>query len=147
MKARHQRMIFIGAVGVAMLAAAALAYQAFNSNLLYFYSPSDVLAGEAPADRRFRLGGLVVEGSFEQIPGTLTSHFLVTDLHKEIAVEHTGIIPDLFQEGQGVVAHGTLQDDGRFIADKILAKHDENYMAPEVADALEAGRAAGQAGE
>jgi cytochrome c-type biogenesis protein CcmE len=136
MKARHQRMIFIGAVGIAMLASAALAYQAFNSNLLYYYSPTQVQAGEAPADRRFRLGGLVVEGSFERVTGTLTSSFRVTDLKNEIDVEYTGVFPDLFKEGQGVVAHGTLADDGSFVADKILAKHDENYMAPEVKESL-----------
>jgi cytochrome c-type biogenesis protein CcmE len=136
MKARHQRMIFIGAVGIAMLASAALAYKAFNSNLLYYYSPTQVQAGEAPADRRFRLGGLVVEGSFERVTGTLTSSFRVTDLRNEIDVEYTGVFPDLFKEGQGVVAHGTLDQDGGFVADKILAKHDENYMAPEVAESL-----------
>jgi cytochrome c-type biogenesis protein CcmE len=95
-----------------------------------------VQAGEAPADRRFRLGGLVVEGSFERVTGTLTSSFRVTDLKNEIDVEYTGVFPDLFKEGQGVVAHGTLADDGSFVADKILAKHDENYMAPEVKESL-----------
>lgn len=129
-------MIFIGAVGVAMLVAAALAYQAFKTNLLYFYPPSEVLAGDAPADRRFRLGGLVVEGSFERVTGTLTSRFRVTDLTNEIEVEYAGVYPDLFKEGQGVVAHGTLANDGTFVADRIVAKHDENYMAPEVAEAL-----------
>ncbi len=145
MKARHQRMIFIGAVGVAMLVAAALAYQAFNTNLLYFYSPSDIFAGEAPADRRFRLGGLVVEGSFARVSGTMTSGFRVTDLTHEIEVEYSGLYPDLFKEGQGVVAHGTLANDGTFVADRIVAKHDENYMAPEVAEAL--AKAEAQAGE
>jgi cytochrome c-type biogenesis protein CcmE len=128
-----------------MLAAAALAYKAFNTNLLYFYTPSDVLAGGVSADRRFRLGGLVVEGSFERVSGTLTSGFRVTDLKHEIEVEYSGVYPDLFKEGQGVVAHGTLADDGRFIADRIVAKHDENYMAPEVAEAL--AEADAQAGE
>ena len=136
MKSRHQRMIFIGALGLAMVAAAALAYKAFNSNLLYYYSPTQVLAGEAPADRRFKLGGLVVEGSFERVSGTLTSHFRVTDLTNEIEVEFNKTYPDLFQEGQGMVAYGTLAHDGRFVADTILAKHDENYMAPEVKESL-----------
>jgi len=136
MKSRHQRMIFIGGVAVAMLAAAALAYKAFSSNLLYYYSPTQVRAGEVPADRRFRLGGLVVEGSFERVTGTLTSRFRVTDLESEVEVEYHKVYPDLFQEGQGMVAHGTLADDGRFIADTILAKHDENYMAPELAESL-----------
>jgi cytochrome c-type biogenesis protein CcmE len=142
MKARHQRMIFIGAIGLAMVAAAALAYKAFKTNLIYYYSPSQVLAGEAPVDRRFKLGGLVVEGSFERVSGTLTSHFRVTDLTSEVEVEFDRVYPSLFQEGKGVVAHGTLSDDGRFIADEILAKHDENYMAPEVAESL-AGAEAG----
>jgi cytochrome c-type biogenesis protein CcmE len=145
MKARQQRMIFIGAVVAAMLASAAFAYRAFKENLLYFYSPSQVLAGEAPAERRFRLGGLVVEGSLHRVPGTLTASFRVTDLEEEVEVEHTGVFPDLFKEGKGVVAHGRLQADGLFVADDILAKHDENYMSPEVADAL--AEAEGRAGE
>ena len=136
MKPRHQRMIFIGIVVAGMLGAAGFAYRALNENLLYFYSPSQILAGEAPTDRRFRLGGLVVEGSYQRVSGTLTARFRVTDQKNEIAVEHTGVMPDLFKEGQGVVAHGTIRNDGSFLADRILAKHDENYMAPEVAEAL-----------
>jgi len=136
MRARHQRMIFIGAVGLAMVAAAGLAYKAFKTNLLYYYSPSQVLAGEAPVERRFRLGGLVVEGSFERVTGTLTARFLVTDLKSEVEVEYNKTFPNLFQEGKGVVAHGTLAADGRFVADTILAKHDENYTAPEVLESL-----------
>lgn len=138
MKARQQRMIFIGLVTVGMLISAAFAYRAFNSNLLYYYSPSQVVAGEAPTDRRFRLGGLIVEGSFERIPGTLTARFLITDTQHEVAVEHTGVRPDLVKEGKGVIVRGTLQSDGQFLAERdgILAKHDENYMAPEVKDSL-----------
>ena len=136
MKARHRRMIFIGAVAAAMVASAALAYQAFQKNLLYYYSPTQVHAGEVPAERRFRLGGLVVEDSFERVSGTLTARFRVTDLNEEVAVEYSGVFPDLFKEGKGVVAHGTLDEHGRFMADRIVAKHDENYMAPEVAESL-----------
>jgi cytochrome c-type biogenesis protein CcmE len=105
-----------------------------------------VRAGEAPAGRRFRLGGLVVEGSFERVTGTLISRFRVTDLKNEVEVEYDKVYPALFEEGQGMVAHGTLADDGRFIADNILAKHDENYMAPEVAESLAEAEAEAGAG-
>ena len=145
MKPRHRRMIFIGVVAAAMIASAGLAYQAFQNNLLYYYSPTQVHAGEAPADRRFRIGGIVVEGSFKRVTGTLAASFRVTDLKEEIDVEYFGAFPDLFKEGQGVVAHGTLEDNGRFMADTIVAKHDENYMPPEVADSL--AEAQGRAGE
>ena len=133
MKARQQRMLFVVAVVVAMVAAGALAFKAFNENLLYFYSPTQVANGEAPVDKTFRLGGLVLEGSIKR--ESMTYRFIVTDLENELAAEYTGVPPDLFAEGQGVVAHGVLTD-GRFVASKVLAKHDENYMAPEVAKAL-----------
>jgi cytochrome c-type biogenesis protein CcmE len=136
MKARQQRMLFIGAVVIAMAVAGGFAYRAFNENLLYFYSPTQVLAGEAPVDRRFRLGGLVEEGSVERVPGSLTMTFTVTDLEHTVPVEYSKVLPDLFAEGKGVVAHGAIGADGRFVADTVLAKHDENYMAPEVAEAL-----------
>ena len=136
MKARKQRMLFIGAVVAAMLVSAGFAYKAFNENLLYYHSPTQVVTGEAPVDRRFRLGGLVLEESVERPEGSLTVSFVITDMAEQIPVQYTGVLPDLFREGQGVVAHGRLDDDGIFVADKILAKHDENYMAPEVADSL-----------
>jgi cytochrome c-type biogenesis protein CcmE len=136
MKARQQRMIFIGAVAVAMLVSAGFAYRAFNENLLYYYSPSQIADGDAPVDRRFRLGGIVLEGSVDRAPGSLTMDFLVTDLAKTVPVQYTGVLPNLFQEGKGVVAHGAFGADGRFIADEVLAKHDENYMAPEVKASL-----------
>ncbi|MGD8341801.1 MAG: cytochrome c maturation protein CcmE [Gammaproteobacteria bacterium] len=139
MKARKQRMLFIGAVCVGLLVAAGFAFQAFNSSLLYYHSPTQVLGGEAPVERQFRLGGLVVEDSVKRMPGSLTVHFEVTDLANTIPVEYTGVLPDLFDEGQGVVTHGRLQDDGHFVADRVLAKHDENYMAPEVAESLNRG--------
>lgn len=139
MKARKQRMLFIGAVCVGLLIAGVFAFQAFNSSLLYYHSPTQVLSGEAPVERRFRLGGLVVEDSVERTPGSLTVSFAVTDLSNTIPVEYTGVLPDLFAEGEGVVTHGRLQEDGRFIADRVLAKHDENYMAPEVAESLKQG--------
>ena len=138
MRARKQRMIFIGAVAAGMLVSVGFAYRAFNENLLYYYSPTQVRDGEAPVDRCFRLGGLVVEDSIRNAPGSLTYDFVVTDLANEISVQYTGILPDLFGEGQGVVTHGTFDADGNFIADRVLAKHDENYMAPEVAESLAA---------
>ena len=134
-------MLFIGAVTAGMLVSAAFAYRAFNANLLYYYSPTQVAAGEAPIERRFRLGGLVVEDSVDRALGSLTVSFLVTDLGQSIPVEYTGVLPDLFAEGQGVVAHGTVDAAGVFVADRVLAKHDENYMAPEVAESLAAGAA------
>jgi cytochrome c-type biogenesis protein CcmE len=139
MKRRHQRMLFVGAVAAAMLVAAGFAYRAFKENLLYYHSPTQVVAGEAPADRRFRLGGLVVEGSVKRAPGSLTVDFDVTDLTTTIPVEYTGVLPNLFAEGKGVVTHGRLTADGHFVADEVLAKHDENYMAPEVAKSLAKG--------
>ena len=103
---------------------------------MYFYSPSDVLAGEAPEGRKFRLGGLVVNGSVLRTPGDLGVWFTVTDLVEEHVVYYEGILPDLFREGQGIIAKGQLNDTALFIADEVLAKHDENYMPPEVASAL-----------
>lgn len=136
MKARHQRMMFIGGIAIAMLVSAGFAYRAFNENLLYYFSPSQIVAGEAPVDRRFRLGGIVEEGSVHRLAGTLDINFVVTDLANTIPVAYDKVLPDLFAEGKGVVAHGTLNSDGLFVADEILAKHDENYMAPEVAESL-----------
>jgi cytochrome c-type biogenesis protein CcmE len=139
MKARQQRMIFIGIVVAGMAVSAGFAYRAFNENLLYYFSPTQIADGEAPVERRFRLGGLVLEDSFERAPGSLTAHFVVTDYDNRIPVEYTGVLPNLFAEGKGVVAHGTVNSEGLFVADEVLAKHDENYMAPEVAKSLEEG--------
>ena len=136
MRPRQQRMLFIGAVAAAMVAAAAFAYRAFNENLLYYYSPTQIVDGEAPLDRRFRLGGIVVEGSFRQETGTLRAHFEVTDLANTVEVESNQVMPNLFQEGKGVVVHGAFDAHGLFVADDVLAKHDENYMAPEVKESL-----------
>jgi cytochrome c-type biogenesis protein CcmE len=138
MKPRQQRMIFVGAIAVLMVMAAAFAYRAFNENLLYSFTPTQIVNGEAPEERTFKLGGLVREGSIERDPGSLTIRFVVTDLEHDVQAEYTGVTPDLFMEGKGVVAHGVVNADGRFIASKVLARHDENYMAPEVQDALAA---------
>ncbi len=136
MKPRHKRMamVLVGLVGLGV--AATLVLRAFNSNLVFFFSPSQVVAHEAPKDHSFRLGGLVEEGSLKREDDGLTVHFVVTDTAVKIPVTYTGILPDLFREGQGVVAQGRLGPDGIFHADEVLAKHDEKYMPPEVADAL-----------
>lgn len=139
MKARHKRMAFI-IVGLSGLAAAAgLVLNALNSNLALYISPTDVLAGQAPKDKAFRLGGMVVVDSMERQSDGLTVHFGVTDNANTIPVSYTGILPDLFQEGQGVVAQGKMGSDGKFMATEVLAKHDETYMPPEVAEMMEKG--------
>jgi cytochrome c-type biogenesis protein CcmE len=125
-------LLIVTGVGIA----AALALNAFNQNLMFFYSPSEVNAGASPADHPFRLGGLVTDGSVKRLANGLTVQFDVTDLKKSVSIQYTGILPDLFREGQGIVAHGKMRDDGVFVADEVLAKHDENYMPPEVAAAL-----------
>jgi cytochrome c-type biogenesis protein CcmE len=137
MKTRHKRLVIIVA-GVAVLGIAlTLIFKAFNSNMVFFFSPSDIQAKQAPADRVFRLGGLVEQGSLQREDDGLTVHFIVTDNANTIPVTYTGILPDLFREGQGVVAQGKLEANGVFKASEVLAKHDETYMPPEVADALE----------
>jgi len=137
MKSRHKRMVFI-VVGLAALAGAvALIMNALNSNINHFFSPTEVHAGAAPKDRSFRLGGLVEVGSIKREDDGLTVHFRVTDNGEVVPVIYTGILPDLFREGEGVVAQGNITSDGVFMADEVLAKHDETYMPPEVADALE----------
>ena len=139
MKPRHRRLLWIAA-GVGVLAiAAGLILNAFQANLVFFFSPSQVLAREAPAassGRSFRIGGLVEAGSLQRDNDGLTSRFRVTDLRATIPVAYTGILPDLFKEGKGVVAEGRLGPDGTFVASQVLAKHDENYMPPQAADAL-----------
>ncbi len=117
--------------------ATTLVLDAFQSNLVFFFSPSQVAANEAPKGKSFRIGGLVEEGSVKRESDGVTVNFVVTDTAKVIPVVYTGILPDLFKEGKGVVAQGKLSSDGIFRADEVLAKHDENYMPPEAADALE----------
>ena len=135
---RKKRMMLIGLMLAGVAIAAGFALQAFNENLMFFYTPSEVVAGEAPAGRMIRVGGLVTDGSVKRQSDGLTVQFDVTDNDKTITVQYTGILPDLFREGQGIVAHGRLQEDQLFVAAEVLAKHDENYMPPEVADALKA---------
>jgi cytochrome c-type biogenesis protein CcmE len=136
MKTRHKRLSFM-LLGLAALGLASVfVLNAFNSNLVFFFSPSQVAAKEAPVGRSFRIGGMVQQGSLKREADGLTVNFVVTDTAKTIPVVYNGILPDLFKEGKGVVAQGKLGDDGLFHADEILAKHDENYMPPEAAEAL-----------
>lgn len=135
-KVRRQRMILVGLVLAGVGVAVALALNAFNENIVFFFSPSQVAAAEAPRDRNFRLGGLVKEGSIKREDDGLTVHFTVTDTAQNVNVVYKGILPDLFREGQGVVAQGKLGTGDQFVASEVLAKHDESYMPPEVADAL-----------
>ena len=138
MKPRTRRGLAIVAglatLGVAMM----LVLNAFQSNLVFFFSPSQVAAREAPQDRAFRIGGLVEQGSLKRDGQSLTVTFVVTDMAQRVPVSYTGMLPDLFQEGSGVVAEGTLAPDGTFVADNLLAKHDENYVPRELAEMTEA---------
>lgn len=136
MQARHRKFALIAFAVVTVSIAATLVLNAFKSNLVFFFTPTQVANGEAPASRTFRIGGLVEVGSVKRQPDGLTAIFVVTDTARAIHVTYTGILPDLFKEGKGVVAEGRLGDDGRFTATQVLAKHDENYMPPEAADAL-----------
>jgi cytochrome c-type biogenesis protein CcmE len=137
MKPRHRRFAWIGAGLVALGVAVALVLNAFQSNLVFFFTPSQVVAREAPQTRPFRIGGLVEQGSLTRDPNSLTVHFRVTDTAQTIPVTYTGLLPDLFKEGKGVVAQGTLGSDGAFHATEVLAKHDENYMPPAAKDAID----------
>ena len=136
MKPRHKRMALIVG-GLAILAlVATLVLNAFQSNLVFFFSPSQVAAGEAPRGKSFRIGGMVKEGSLQRQPDGVTLRFVVTDTDQDMTVAYKGILPDLFREGKGVVAQGKLVEDGVFAATEVLAKHDENYMPPEAAKAV-----------
>ena len=136
MKTRHKRLLLILA-GLAILGViATLVLNAFRSNLVFFYSPTQVAAGEAPTGKPFRIGGLVKEGSLKREADGITLSFVVTDTEKDMAVRYKGILPDLFKEGKGAVAQGKVGDDGIFVATEVLAKHDENYMPPEAAQAI-----------
>ena len=134
---RKQRLIVVSLVVVLSSAAVGLVAFALRDNINLFYPPADVVAGKAPVDRSIRLGGMVVEGSIERSDTELDTIFWVTDYEASVPVRYGGILPDLFAEGEGVVAEGVLDDNGMLIATQVLAKHDENYMPPEVAAALE----------
>lgn len=134
MKRKHKRLTFVIIALLLLGGAAALVLSAFEENIVFFMSPTDVAADKVPHDRRFRLGGLVEEGSVDRSAGK-TVTFRITDLSNSVNVSYTGILPDLFREGQGIVSEGKMVGN-LFVADEVLAKHDENYMPPEVADAL-----------
>lgn len=136
MKSRYRRLIWIALALAALAIATALVLKAFRSNLVFFFTPSQVVNGEAPKNRQFRIGGLVEEGSVKRDGGGTTVQFKITDMHNTVAVSYVGILPDLFKEGKGAVAQGALLADGTFQASNVLAKHDENYMPPEAAEAL-----------
>ena len=135
MTPRQKRMVTVVAILAGVGIATTFALKAFNQNLLYYYSPTQVHAGEAPASRAIRVGGLVENGSLKRQPGSMEVTFILTDYRQTVPVSYTGVLPDLFREGQGVIARGKM-DGNRFVAEEVLAKHDENYMPPEVADSL-----------
>jgi len=137
MKPRHKKLTIIIMSVAALGLSAKLVLDVFQSNLVFFFSPTQVAANEAPRGKSFRIGGLVEKGSVKRQSDGITVNFVVTDTAKFIPVVYTGILPDLFKEGKGVVAQGKLSADGVFLADEVLAKHDENYMPPEAANALE----------
>ena len=139
MKTRHKRLAIIVTGVVGLTLAGLFLLNAFRSNLVYFYSPTEVLNGKVAVNKTFRIGGLVERGSVSRSPDGLKVDFIVTDLNKKLPVHYEGILPDLFREGQGVVAQGRLQDGNRFVASEVLAKHDEKYMPPEAAQALKGG--------
>lgn len=129
-------MLAVGLAAAGVLIATALTLRAFQDNMMFYVEISDAVAGKVPEDRNFRVGGLVVEDSVRRREGELEVAFDLTDLDSQLTVRYGGILPDLFREGQGIIAHGRLDEDGNFVADEVLAKHDENYMPPEVADSL-----------
>ena len=136
MKPRQQRMLAVGLAAAGIAIATMLALRAFEENMMFFVDITDVSEGKYPEDRNFRVGGLVMDGSVRREPGELEVRFDLTDNNSTLTVAYAGILPDLFREGQGIIAHGRLDDDGVFVADEVLAKHDENYMPPEVAESL-----------
>ena len=137
MKPRRQRLVLVVMIVVGVGIATGFALRALQENLLYFYSPTQVADGEPPQGRKFRVGGLVTPGSVNRTEGALDVSFDLTDNNTTVTVAYAGILPDLFGEGQGIIAHGRMNGDGVFVAEEVLAKHDENYMPPEVAEALD----------
>lgn len=146
MTPRQQRMTLVAGVVAAVAVAGFLALRAFQNNVMFYFDPTKVANGEVRAGQRFRLGGMVVKGSLERTAGTMDVKFRVTDHLHEVPVTYTGVLPDLFKEGTGMVADGQLDASGRFVATEVLAKHDENYMPPALSKSLAAGQAA-SAGE
>ena len=147
MKPRQQRMLAVGLAVAGLAIAAILTLRSFEENMMFYIEISEVVKGNVPGDRNFRVGGIVVEGSVIQKTGELDIEFTLTDLKQQLTVVYGGILPDLFREGQGIIAHGRLNNDGKFVADTVLAKHDEKYMPPEVAETLAKHAAAKAAAE
>jgi cytochrome c-type biogenesis protein CcmE len=136
MTPRQRRMSLVGGIVIGVGIAGALALSAFRSNVTFFFDPTAVAEQKVKPGEHFRLGGMVTQGSVKRVPGSLEVRFVVTDFKHDVPVSYTGVLPDLFREGTGVVAHGKIQSDGTFVADEVLAKHDEKYMPPEVAKSL-----------
>jgi cytochrome c-type biogenesis protein CcmE len=132
-------MTLVAVIVIGVSLAGALALRAFRENVMFYFDPTKVAAGEVKVGQRFRLGGMVVKGSLQREPGTLNVHFIVTDFKNSVPVAYSNVLPDLFREGAGMVAHGRMDAAGTFHADEVLAKHDENYMPPEVARSLQQG--------
>ena len=145
MKTRHKRIVLILAGLSALGVAAALVFSAFQKNMVFFFTPTQIMHGDAPHGRSFRLGGMVVQHSLTRLADGVSVNFLVTDLVNTTRVSYRGMLPDLFKEGKGVVAEGKFDSTNLFIADQVLAKHDENYMPPEAAYALKTGQQINQA--
>lgn len=138
---RRRRLYWVLGIVAGVAVAAGLAFQAMRSNVMFYFDPTQVVAREVKVGHRFRMGGMVEKGSFTRTPGSLEASFLVTDFRNTVKVRYAGVLPDLFREGSGVVAHGKLDADGVFIAEEVIAKHDENYMPPEVKRSLKKGEA------
>ena len=136
MTPRRKRLVLVGGILLGVGIATLFATQAFRENLSYFYDPTKVVSGEAPRGRAIRVGGMVTKGSVQRSPGSLEVRFVVTDYQNNVTVSYTGVLPDLFREGQGIIAHGKLDASGVFVADEVLAKHDEKYTPPEVKQSL-----------
>jgi cytochrome c-type biogenesis protein CcmE len=149
MTARRRRLYWVLGIVAGVGISSGLALRAFQQNVMFYFDPSRIAAGQVKPGQRFRLGGMVEPGSLRRTPGSLEVRFVVTDFHHQVPVRYAKVLPDLFREGAGVVAHGRLDADGTFVADEVLAKHDEKYMPPEVARSLQAGKsaAAGAASE
>lgn len=140
MTPRRRRLILVLGILLGVSVSGALALRAFRDNVMFFFDPSQIASGAAPAGERFRLGGMVSKGSVHRTPGSLEVRFVVTDFKHDIPVAYTGVLPDLFREGQGVIAHGRIDGTGTFVADEVLAKHDEKYMPPPVQKSLKPGQ-------
>ena len=136
MTPRHKRLFVVLGILGGVAASVSLAVMASRENIMFYFDPTQVIEGKAPLAKRFRIGGMVVKGSVERKAGDLQVRFVLTDFAHQVPVEYTGVLPDLFREGQGIIAHGTMNSRGAFVADEVLAKHDEKYMPPEVAASL-----------